>query len=203
MSTEELSSTELLGRLWNFVHGRVALSRLPAFLEEHGNLLDGALPEETAAWLRRAAEGQSDPLAVRRGLGQAIARYEMDCACPRFPSSAITGRTWLPLPPLVDSAFAFVEHHIETSLTLIAKDAWYTRYWRDSGGDEFHLRPGHYYCCRLCSASVLTVLNETNLEYLVLSLSVRELSQSTPQKLRERFAADFALTPVGADSPKP
>ncbi len=193
----EQSSGVLLGQLWDFVHGRVATSRLPAFVAEHHEILRRALPSETLEWMGTLDGGASEAGQVRANLGKAISAFEMDCACPRFPASSTTQASQIPLPLLVDSAFAFVEHHIETSLTLIAKDAWYARFWTAQPDTEVHLQAGHYYCCRHCNTSFLMVLDESRMEYMILALSARELAESTPQKLRDRFASDFSLVPVG------
>lgn len=204
MAAEELSSGEFLRQLWSFVHGRTAFSRFGAFVASHSALLRRVLPDETATWLEGIDCQASNAAHLRANLGKAIASFEMDCACPRFPSSATTGRTFIPLPLLVDSAFALVEHHIETNLAIIAKDAWYARAWKPSSdGAITLLQAGCYYCCRSCNASFLIVLDETNHNYLVLSLSGRELTESTPQMLRERFAADFGLIPTRSEAKLP
>ncbi len=195
-----MPSRELLASLWDFVHGRSSIRQFEEFVcNDHERLL-AFLPEEKVSWLVELDYGKADIGRLRADVGKAISDVEMECACLRFPSSASTDHHHIVLPPLVDTAFALVEHCIDTNLALIAKDLWYARQWQSSRGGVLGVRSmlqdGCFYCCRTCSKSFLIVLDETNLDYLVLSVSARELTESTPQQLRERFAADFGCVPI-------
>lgn len=195
-----MTSRELLASLWDFVHGRSSIRQFEEFVCESHEGLGTVLPEEKVGWLVQLDYGNAHVGRLRHDVGKAIATVEMECGCLRFPSSATTGHNHMFLPPLVDTGFALVEHCIDTNLALIAKDRWYAREWQASRGGVLGVRSilqdGCFYCCRTCSRSFLIVLDETNLDYLVLSVSARELTESTPQQLRERFAADFECVPV-------
>ena len=195
-----MPSRELLASLWDFVHGRSSIRQFEEFVCESHERLGAVLPQGKVDWLLELDYGDEDVGLLRNEVGKAISNAEMECACLRFPSSATTDRNHMFLPPLVDTAFALVEHCIDTNLALIAKDRWYAREWQSSQGGvlgvRVDLQDGCFYCCRTCSRSFLIVLDETNLDYLVLSVSARELTESTPQQLRERFAADFGCVPI-------
>ncbi len=193
-----MSSTELISRLWDFVHGRTSIRQFEELVYEEHESLSSIVADEKVTRLMELDFAKANVARLRFDVGKAIAAIEMPCACLRFPSSTTTDRGDIALPPLVDSAFALVEHCVETSLALIAKDPWYARRWRVSSGNGVanYLQEGCFYCCRVCSRSFLIVLDETDVDYLVLQLSARELAESTPQQLRERFAADFGRLPM-------
>tara|TARA_R110002073_G_scaffold225022_14_gene385683 strand:+ start:24129 stop:24734 length:606 start_codon:yes stop_codon:yes gene_type:complete len=195
-----MPSKELLAGLWDFVHGRSSIRQFKEFVSSHSEGLEALLPEEKVGWLLELDDGAASMDNLRAVVGRSIAAIELECACLRFPSAATTERNHIHLPRLVDTGFALIEHCIDSNLALIAKDRWYAREWQASNGAaevaKYVLQDGCFYCCRTCSRSFLIVLDESNLEYLVLCVSARELSESTPQQLRERFAADFGLAPV-------
>ena len=182
--------------LWDFVHGRSSIREFEDLVSQEHQSLREVVSEDKVAWLKEVDYGKADVAGLRFEVGKAIAPIEMQCACLRFPSSATTDHNHIFLPSLVDSAFALIEHCVETSLALIAKDRWYARRWQSNRGASYNLQDGCFYCCRVCSRSFLVVLDETNVDYLVLQLSARELTESTPQQLRDRFAADLDCVPV-------
>lgn len=192
-----MPSKELLAGLWDFVHGQSSIRQFKEFVSSQREGLEALVPEGKMGWLLEL-DGTASVDNLRAAVGRSIAAIELECACLRFPSAATTDRNHIHLPRLVDTGFALIEHCIDTNLALIAKDRWYAREWQSQGAERATtlLQDGCFYCCRTCSRSFLIVLDETNLDYLVLRVSARELTESTPQQLRERFAADFSLSPV-------
>ncbi len=198
-----MTTDEILSSLWGFVHGEMTLLRFEEIVYGEAATLRTIFPEKTVRWLLELDYREVEVAPFRFEVGTALSTVALGCACLRFPAAAKSGRDYVFFPEPISSAFSFVEQHIAKNLALIGKDPWYSRLWEDAQEAEsdgaFHLHDGHFYCCRACGSSFLIVLDETNLEYLVLAVSARELGESTPQLLRKRFASDFAISPGGVE----
>ncbi|MCP4447096.1 MAG: hypothetical protein GY811_17370 [Myxococcales bacterium] len=200
---------ELLDSLWGFVHGEVSLLTLEELVYGHNQALGTLFPKRTVSWLLELDYRYTNPDALRFEVGTALATVAKGCVCLRFPSSARIGSDHVFLPESASSAADFVQQHVSKRLALVGRDLGYAGRWQQTSskvrgeetGDEaehefLDLLEGRFYCCRECGRSFLIVQHESRVDHLVISISVSELGESTPQLLRERFCEDFELMQV-------